>query len=71
MRQKAARLEVRRNFFSIRVIENWNLIPSEVKNARTVTSSSAASKTTERAWFLPHSGGKETGVKMDMWKTTR
>ncbi len=30
-RQKAARLEIRRNFFSIRVIDYWNLIPSEVK----------------------------------------
>jgi hypothetical protein len=38
LRQKAARLEIRRNFFSNRVIEDWNMIPSAVKNARTVTS---------------------------------
>jgi hypothetical protein len=25
----------------------------------------------ERAWFLPHSGGWEIGVKMEMWRTTR
>jgi hypothetical protein len=38
LRQKAARLETRRNFFSNRVIEDWNMIPSSVKNGRTVTS---------------------------------
>jgi hypothetical protein len=34
-------------------------------------SSQSASKTTERTWFLPHSGGWEIGVKMEMWRTTR
>jgi hypothetical protein len=38
LRQKAARLEIRRNFFSNRVIDNWNMIASALKNARTVTS---------------------------------
>ncbi len=38
LRQKAARLEIRRNFFSNRVIDNWNMIPSAVKNARSVVS---------------------------------
>ncbi len=38
LREKAARLEIRRNFFSNRVIDNWNMIPSVVKNARTVAS---------------------------------
>jgi hypothetical protein len=40
LRQKAARLEIRRNFFSNRVIDNWNMIPnpSAVKNAKTGTS---------------------------------
>jgi hypothetical protein len=33
---QAARLEIRRHFFSNRVVEGWNLIPSELKNARTV-----------------------------------
>jgi hypothetical protein len=27
-----ARLEVRKNFFSVRVCEKWNSIPSEIKN---------------------------------------
>ncbi len=36
LRPQAARLEVRRNFFSNRTVEDWNKIPSEVKNARTV-----------------------------------
>jgi hypothetical protein len=36
LRPQSARLEVRRNFFSNRTVEDWNKIPSEVKNARTV-----------------------------------
>ncbi len=35
---EGTRLEIRRNFFSNRVIDNWNMIPSAVKNARTVAS---------------------------------
>jgi hypothetical protein len=38
LRQQAARLEVRRNFFSIRVVEVWNKIPSTIKMANSVTS---------------------------------
>ena len=38
LRQQAARLEVRRNFFSIRVVEEWNKIPSTIKMASSVTS---------------------------------
>jgi hypothetical protein len=35
VRPNAARLEVRRNFFSSRVTEKWNKIPSHVKNVKT------------------------------------
>ncbi len=38
LRQMAARLEVRRNFFSNRVIDSWNQIPSRGKNVKTVSS---------------------------------
>jgi hypothetical protein len=38
LRQQAAGLEVRRNFFSIRVVEEWNKIPSTIKMASSVTS---------------------------------
>jgi hypothetical protein len=44
LRQKASRLEVRRHFFSNRVVEAWNLIPSTVKNARTVSAFKKAYK---------------------------
>jgi hypothetical protein len=36
LKQQASRLETRRNFFSNRVVEAWNLVPSEIKSARTV-----------------------------------
>jgi hypothetical protein len=38
LRQMAARLEVRRNFFSNRVIDSWNHLPTHVKNVKTVSS---------------------------------
>jgi hypothetical protein len=34
LRQRHARLEVRRNFFSNRVVESWNQVPIDAKNAR-------------------------------------
>jgi ribonuclease P/MRP protein subunit RPP40 len=37
LRPKTTRLEVRRHFFSNRVVEGWNQIPSEIKNARNVS----------------------------------
>jgi hypothetical protein len=36
IRPRPARLEVKRNFFFNRVVESWNQIPSNVKNARNV-----------------------------------
>jgi len=33
-----ARLEVRRNFFTNRVVEDWNRIPSTLKSSKTVKS---------------------------------
>jgi hypothetical protein len=38
LRHQAARLEVRRNFFSLRVVEEWNRIPSTIKMASSVNS---------------------------------
>ena len=38
LRHQAARLEVRRNFFSQRVVENWNKVPTNIKVACTVNS---------------------------------
>ncbi len=44
LRQKAARLDVRRHFFTNRVVEAWSLVPSTVKNARTVSAFKQAYK---------------------------
>jgi len=38
IRPKAARLEIRRNFFSQRVVEKWNSVPAKVKSAESVMS---------------------------------
>ena len=37
VRVQAARLELRRNFFSTRVCEKWNSLPSDAKNAKSVS----------------------------------
>ena len=36
LRPQAARLETRRNFFSYRVVDAWNLVPGDIKRAKTV-----------------------------------
>jgi hypothetical protein len=36
LRLQTSRLETRRNFFSTRVVEAWNAIPSEIKNSKNV-----------------------------------
>ena len=36
--KKQAKSDLRRNFFSYRVVDNWNNLPSTVRNAETVNS---------------------------------
>jgi uncharacterized protein YhaN len=36
LKQKPARLEIRRNFFTQRVVKKWNAIQSDVKQAKNV-----------------------------------
>jgi len=38
IRQQACRLDIRRNFFSQRVIDNWNKVPTAIKNSVSVNS---------------------------------
>ncbi len=38
LKPQAARLETRRNFFSNRVVEAWNIVPGEIKREKTVSS---------------------------------
>jgi hypothetical protein len=64
VRPKAARLEVRKNFFSSRVTENWNKIPSHVKNVKTVSATSREVTKITVSWLLLPRGKK-------IWSTTR
>ncbi len=45
-------MEVRRNFFSNRTVEDWNKLPSEVKNARTVAIFKDGYTVQRRRWRL-------------------
>jgi hypothetical protein len=38
LRPQAARLETKRNFFSNRVVEAWNMVPGDINPAKTVSS---------------------------------
>jgi hypothetical protein len=42
LKQSQARLDVRKNFCTQRIIKDWNSIPSEAKNASNVTGFKAA-----------------------------
>ena len=44
LRMPPARLELRRNFFSLRVIEKWNSLPTEVKSSKWPTENLSLSK---------------------------
>jgi ribonuclease P/MRP protein subunit RPP40 len=36
LKQQTVRLDLRRNFFSVRAVEGWNMVSRDIKNARTV-----------------------------------
>ena len=72
LKQQASRLETRRNFFSNRVVEAWNLVPSEIKSARTVHGFKNAYRKHRETWCnppeqdgegVPRSGGTTTGTR--------
>jgi hypothetical protein len=74
LKQQASRLETRRNFFSNRVpvVKAWNLVPSEIKGARTVNGFKMHNENTERPWCnppeqdgdgVPGSGGTTPGTR--------
>jgi hypothetical protein len=70
VRPKAARLEIRKNFFSSRVTENWNKIPSHVKNVKTVSGFKRSYKKTQRASCYSLEG-KRFGVKIERMNSPR
>jgi hypothetical protein len=51
LRIRPSRLEVRRNFFTNRVVEDWNRIPSSLKSAKTVKSLKMATLISEQQWW--------------------
>jgi hypothetical protein len=66
VRRNAARLEIRKNFFSGRVTERWNKIPSHVKNVKTVSGFQFSKEVTKKescCWlFFPR------GKKVERWR---
>jgi hypothetical protein len=63
--------EVRKKFLlQQRVTENWNKIPSHVKNVKTVSGFKRSYKKTQRAGW-PSLEGKRFGGKMEGWTITR
>ena len=36
LKEETARLEIRRNFFNVRAVKTWNLIPDDVKEKKSV-----------------------------------
>ena len=48
LREEAARLEVRRNFFNVRAAKAWNQIPDKVKNQKSVN----AFESSYDAWMM-------------------
>jgi hypothetical protein len=53
LRLQTSRLETRRNFFSTRVVEAWNAIPSEIKNSKNVHMFKKAYRTHRVNWWEP------------------
>ena len=48
IRPQAARLDVRRNFFSQRVVSEWNSLPAEVKKAPSIDAFKRSLKSKDR-----------------------
>jgi hypothetical protein len=57
---KHGRLDLRRNFFSIRVIEDWNRIPADTKRMDKSENFKAAYRKM-RANQMDHAAGRESG----------
>jgi hypothetical protein len=69
LRQKAARLEVRKNFFSNRVIDSWNQLPSQVKNMKTVSSFKHGLQNLQKSRTgTSHIKEYENGDEMEKWR---
>ncbi len=53
VRQQASRLDIRKQFYSHRVVDTWNKVPTDIKNIVTVSSFKMAYKNTEENWRQP------------------
>jgi hypothetical protein len=65
---QAARLEVRRNFFSNRVIDSRIQLPTHVKNVKTVSSFKHGYKNYTAGLVPPHLKENENGDVTEMWR---
>jgi hypothetical protein len=48
IKQDQARLEIRKNFFTQRIVKDWNAVPQEIKRAATVTGFKSAYRNLHR-----------------------
>jgi hypothetical protein len=61
---------VRRNFFSNRVVDSWNQIPSEMKNARNVGMFKRLYRIHREARPIQPKWRKEWSYKMEVWRAS-
>jgi hypothetical protein len=54
VRQQASRLDIRKQFYSQRVVDGWNKVPTDIKNSVTVNGFKWPTKNTEENWRQPH-----------------
>ncbi len=54
VRQQASRLDIRKQFFSQRVVDGWKKVPTDIKNSVTVNSFKIAYKNSDENWRQPH-----------------
>jgi hypothetical protein len=52
--QQASRLDIRKQFYSQKVVEGWNKVSTDIKNSVTENSFKIAYKNTQEKWRRPY-----------------